>query len=271
MPKVDLHTHSNFSDGTSTPEEVVLAALKTGITVYALTDHDTTDGVRRAEAVCKEHRILFTPGVEISTREHDHLHFTGYNLDLNNAEFQAFLEQNRTNRRERIRKIIRQLQQAGVDITEEDVFSRAPNTVSRAHVADALKAKKIVPTRQEGFRRYLVPGQPGYVPSAGVTAIEAIQHIKRAGGIAVIAHPGIVAEHWDFPAWTEAGLDGVEVFYPAHTFTMRQDLLAITRKYGLIATGGSDYHGPQGGRNSTPGMQIPQSHYDKLLRKLFNR
>ncbi len=271
MPKVDLHTHSEFSDGTSTPEEVVLAAFKTGITVYALTDHDTTDGVRRAEAVCKEHRILFTPGVEISTRDHDHLHFTGYNLDLNNTEFQAFLEQNRTNRRERIRKIIRQLQQAGVDITEEDVFSRAPNTVSRAHVADALKAKKIVATRQEGFRKYLVPGQPGYVPSAGVTAIEAIQHIKRAGGIAVIAHPGIVAEHWDFPAWTEAGLDGVEVFYPAHTFTMRQDLLAITRKYGLIATAGSDYHGPHGGRNSTPGMQIPQSHYDKLLRKLFNR
>lgn len=270
MPKADLHTHSNFSDGTSSPEEVVHAALKSGAGVYALTDHDTTDGVRRAEAVCREHRILFTPGVEISTREHDHLHFTGYNLDLNNQEFQAFLAQNRQNRQERIRQIIRQLALAGVDITEEDVFSRAPNTVSRAHVADAMKAKGIVPTRQEGFRRYLVPGQPGYVPSAGVTAIEAIQYIKRAGGMAVIAHPGIVSEHWNFPAWTEAGLDGVEVFYPAHTFTMKQDLLSITRKYGLLATAGSDYHGPQGGRNSTPGMQIPQPHYDKLLRKLFN-
>lgn len=271
MPKIDLHTHSNFSDGTCSPEEVVHAALKSGASVYALTDHDTTDGVRRAEAVCREHRILFTPGVEISTREHDHLHFTGYNLDLDNKAFQDFLAQNRQNRRERIRQIIRQLAQAGVDITDEDVFSRAPNTVSRAHVADALKAKKIVSSRQEGFRRYLVPGQPGYVPSAGVTAIEAIQHIKRAGGTAVIAHPGIVAEHWNFPAWTEAGLDGVEVFYPAHTFTMKQDLLAITRKYGLLATAGSDYHGPQGGRNSTPGMQIPQPHYDKLLRKLFNQ
>lgn len=271
MPKIDLHTHSDFSDGTCSPEEVVRAALKSGASVYALTDHDTTDGVLRAEAVCREHRILFTPGVEISTRDHDHLHFTGYNLDLTNEPFQAFLAQNRQNRRERIRQIIRQLAQAGVDITEDDVFSRAPNTVSRAHVADALKAKKIVSSRQEGFKRYLVPGQPGYVPSAGVTAIEAIQHIKRAGGVAVIAHPGIVAEHWNFPAWTEAGLDGVEVFYPAHTFTMKQDLLALTRKYGLLATAGSDYHGPQGGRNSTPGMQIPQPHYDKLLRKLFNQ
>lgn len=271
MPKIDLHTHSDFSDGTSSPQEVALAAIKAGASIYALTDHDTTDGVLLAEGVCKEHHVHFTRGVEISTRDHDHLHFTGYNVNLEDSEFQAFLAQNRENRKNRIRQIIHQLQQAGVDLTEEDVFSRAPNTVSRAHVADALKAKRIVPSRQEGFRRYLVPGQVGYVPSAGVTAIEAIKHIKRAGGIAVIAHPGIVAEHWNFPAWTEAGLDGIEVFYPAHTFTMKQDLLALARKYGLLATGGSDYHGPHGGRNSTPGMQIPQPYYDRLLRKLFNQ
>ena len=271
MPKIDLHTHSEFSDGTCSPKEVVHAALKAGANVFALTDHDTTDGVRQAEAVCKEHRILFTPGVEISTREHDHLHFTGYNLDLDNPTFQAFLAQNRQNRRERIRQIIRQLIEAGVNITEEDVFKRAPNTVSRAHVADALKANGVVPSRQEGFRRYLVPGQPGYVPSAGVTAVEAIQHIKRAGGTAVIAHPGIVSEHWNFPAWVEAGLDGIEVFYPAHTFSMKQDLLALARKYGLFCTAGSDYHGPHAGRITTPGMQILQPYYDRLIRKLFNR
>jgi predicted metal-dependent phosphoesterase TrpH len=117
----------------------------------------------------------------------------------------------------------------------------------------------------------LVPGQPGYVPSAGVTAVEAIQHIKRAGGMAVIAHPGIVSEHWNFPAWVEAGLDGIEVFYPAHTFSMKQDLLALARKYGLFCTAGSDYHGPHAGRITTPGMQILQPYYDRLIRKLFNR
>ncbi len=271
MPKIDLHTHSEFSDGTCSPKEVVHAALKSGANVFALTDHDTTDGVRYAEEVCKAHRILFTAGVEISTRDHDHLHFTGYNLDLKNQSFQDFLAQNRQNRRERIRQIIRQLIEVGVNITEEDVFKRAPNTVSRAHVADALKTKGIVPSRQEGFRRYLVPGQPGYVPSAGVSAIEAIQYIKKAGGIAVIAHPGIVSEYWNFPAWVEAGLDGIEVFYPAHTFSMKQDLLALARKYGLFCTAGSDYHGPHAGRITTPGMQIPQPHYDRLIRKLFNQ
>ena len=89
MPKIDLHTHSDFSDGTCTPEEVVHAALKAGVSVYALTDHDTTDGVLRAQKVCGEHRIFFTPGVEISTREHDHLHFTGYNIDLENNSLGA--------------------------------------------------------------------------------------------------------------------------------------------------------------------------------------
>ena len=271
MPKIDLHTHSTFSDGTCSPEEVVHKALKSGVKIFSLTDHDTTAGVLQTKQICQEHNLLFTPGVEISTREHDHLHFTGYRLDISNPEFQQFLAQNRENRRNRIRKIIHQLAKAGVDITEDDVFSRAPNTVSRAHVADALKAKKIVSSRQEGFKKYLVPGCAGYVPSAGVTALEAIRQIKKAGGLAVIAHPGMVSEIWDFPAWKEAGLDGIEVFYPAHTFTLKQELLALARKYGLFCTGGSDYHGPHGGRITSPGMEIPQTNYNRLYQVLFDK
>ena len=269
MPKIDLHTHSDFSDGTCVPEEVVRAALKAGVSVFSLTDHDTTAGVAQAAAACETHHLRFVTGVEISTREHDHLHFVGYNVDLSNPEFQTFLAQNRQNRRERIRRIIAQLQQAGINLTEEDVFSRAPNTVSRAHVADALKAKGLAQTRQDGFRKYLLPGCVGYVPSAGVSAVEAIQHIKHAGGLAVIAHPGLVANDWNFPTWTQAGLDGIEVFYPAHTYALKQDLLALARKYGLFCTGGSDYHGPHGGRIKTAGVSIPQPHYDKLLHALF--
>lgn len=270
MPTIDLHTHSHFSDGTSSPEEVVHAALKAGVSIFALTDHDTTDGVQRAQTVCKQHNLLFTPGVEISTRENDNLHFTGYNIDLAYQPFQDFLAQNRLHRRERIRRIIALLQQYGLPLSEEDVFSRAPNTVSRAHVADALKEKGVVPTRQEGFRRYLLPGCPGYVPSAGVSAIEAIQLIKKAGGVPVIAHPGMVPDVWNFPAWVEAGLAGIEVFYPAHTFSRKQDLLALAQKYGLFCSAGSDYHGPRGGRTHTPGMNIPTPHYDRIRRILFN-
>lgn len=269
MLKIDLHTHSDFSDGTCSPAQVVRTMVQAGVRMLSLTDHDTTDGVAQAQAACEGKSVLFTPGVEISTREHDYLHFTGYGIDLENKSFQNFLLDNRQKRLARIRQILAQLQAAGVDITEEDVFSRAPNTVSRAHVADALRAKKIVGSRQEGFQKYLLPGTPGYVPSAGVTALEAISQIKKAGGIAVIAHPGMVSSVWDFPAWKEAGLDGVEVFYPAHTATLKTELLSLARKYGLLCTAGSDYHGPSAGRTAPPGMYIPQPHYDRLLNILF--
>jgi len=271
MLKVDLHTHSSFSDGTSSPEEVVCAAAKAGVKVFALSDHDTTCGVARAQAACQKYNIDFVTAVEISTREHDHLHFLGYNVDIQNAALQTFLQNNRENRLNRIKKIIQQLAQGGVDITQEDVFSLAPHTVSRAHVADALRKKKIVPSRQEGFRKYLVPGQIGYVPSAGATVIEAIKQIKQAGGLAVIAHPGLTQEVWNFPAWVEAGLDGMEVFYPAHSYTLKQELLKIARKYDLFVTGGSDYHGPNAGRITSLGMNMPAPYCDRLKRKLLNK
>lgn len=271
MLKADLHTHSVFSDGTSSPEEVVCAAARAGVQLFALADHDTTDGVPRAQAECVRHQIDFVAAVEISTREHDHLHFLGYGVDLQNQRFQQFLAQNRQNRQNRIKQIIRQIAQSGVDLTEEDVFSLASNTVSRAHVADALKKKKIVPSRQEGFRQFLVPGQVGYVPSAGVTVVEAIREIKLAGGKAVMAHPGLTKDVWNFPPWVEAGLDGLEVFYPSHTYTLKQELLKIARKYDLFATGGSDYHGPHAGRITTLGISIPPPYSDRLLRKLLNK
>ena len=271
MLKADLHTHSFYSDGTSSPQEVSYEAWKAGVKVFALADHDTTDGVALAQKACEQRGLDFVPAVEISTREHDHLHFLGYNIDLTNADFQHFLSQNRQNRLDRIRQIIAQIADSGVDLTEEDVFSLAPHTVSRAHVADALKKKKIVPSRQEGFRKFLVPGQVGYVPSAGVSVVEAIVQIKKAGGLAVMAHPGLVQEVWNFPAWKEAGLDGLEVFYPSHSYTLKQELLKIARKYDLFATGGSDYHGPHAGRISSLGMNIPIPYSDKLLRKLLNK
>ena len=269
MPVVDLHTHSCFSDGTSSPEEVVHAALKSGVQIFALTDHDTMEGTARAHALASERKLKFLYGVEISTCEHNHLHFTGYNIDVHDTDFQTFLAENRQKRTGRIRQVIKQLQAADVEITEEEVFSRAENTISRAHVADTLKAKGYAPTRQAAFRKYLVEGMPGYVAPIGVSAVETIRRIKKAGGIAVIAHPGIVTEQWNFPAWKEAGLDGIEVFYPAHSFSMRQELLHLADKYGLFASAGSDYHGPKGGRCSTPGMQIPQNHYNRLLSTLF--
>ena len=129
MIKADLHTHSYFSDGTSSPEEVAYEAWKAGVKLFALADHDTTDGLERAKTACEKRNLPWVAAVEISTREHDHLHFLGYNFDIQNQNFQKFLAQNRQNRLNRIKQIIRQIADSGVDLTEEDVFS--PRTRSR--------------------------------------------------------------------------------------------------------------------------------------------
>lgn len=268
MPLIDLHAHTKFSDGTTTPAEVVHAYLTAGVKIMSITDHDTLDAVESAGLKARAAGMLFVPGVEVSTREHDHLHILGYNVNPQDKNLQGFLEQNRANRNIRIKKIIKQLQEAGLPLEEEDVFSLVKTVASRAHVADAMKNKGIVPTRQEGFRKYLIPGKPGYTPSIGASVIDVIHIIRQAGGMAFIAHPGIVKEHWNFPVWVNAGLSGIEVYYPSHSFEMRQDLLMIAKKYNLFVSGGSDHHGNKSGRDNRPGMEVPQEVFDTIKKAL---
>ncbi len=268
MPVIDLHTHSKYSDGTSKPSEVVVEAAKRKVCLYALTDHDTMEGVGEAQAKCTAYNIPFVTGVEVSTKEHDHLHFLGLNISLENKKFNAFLETNRSNRIVRIKKIIKQIAAAGFSLSEDDVFKIAKGAVSRAHVADAIKNKGYASTRQEAFRKFLIPGAVGYVESLGVSVIEAITFIKEAGGQAVIAHPGLTKEYWNFKAWKDAGLDGLEVFYPSHNQTMIQELLSIAREYNFFVTAGSDHHGAASGRTPKPGMEIPPAYYEELIKAL---
>ncbi|MDR1123998.1 MAG: PHP domain-containing protein [Elusimicrobiota bacterium] len=264
MPVIDLHSHTKYSDGTTSPDEVVRAYARAGVRMMAVTDHDTTDAVEEARQKAVAAGMLFVDGIEISTREHDYLHILGYKIDIKSKTLNKFLEDNRAARFARVRGIIGKLQAAGVDITEEDVFARVKTTPSRAHVADALKKKGIVSSRQEGFRKYLTEGKPGYVPSPGPSAAEVIGQIKLAGGYAFIAHPGVIKEAWDFPRWKTAGLDGLELYYPSHSFELRRELAAIAKKYGLLVSAGSDHHGEKSGRRNTPGMEVPQEVFDKL-------
>jgi len=266
MPIIDLHAHSKYSDGTSRPSEVVVENAKRGVKLFSLTDHDTVDGVPSAAEKCAKYNIKFVTGVEVSASGHEHLHFLGYKVDIEDRQFKTFLKENAERRIVRVKRIIKQLQAAGVNITEEDVFKKVGEVVSRAHVADALKQNGLTTSRQEGFRKYMIPGAVGFVPSLAVSAEEAIKNIKAAGGLAVLAHGGLVKEHWDFKKWVDAGLDGIEVFYPSHHMQMRQELLAAAREYNLFVTAGSDNHGPSSGRTTKPGIEIPPDYYEKLLR-----
>jgi len=269
VPLIDLHAHTRCSDGTSMPAEVIRAYAAAGVQMMAVTDHDTTLAVQESAQRAAAAGILFIPGVEISTREHDYLHILGYGIDIKSQRLNAFLNQNAGSRDIRVKKIIKKLQAIGLDIGEEDVFKLVKTVPSRAHVADALKKKGLVQSRQEGFRKYLCEGAVGYVPSMGPGVTQVIAEIKAAGGKAFVAHPGVIKDAWDFPRWVNDGLDGIEVYYPSHSQTMRQDLLALAKKYKLLISAGTDYHGEKSGRCDKPGMQVPQEVFDSLKR-IFN-
>ncbi len=264
MPLIDLHAHTNLSDGTSSPAEVVRAYLRAGVQLMAISDHDCLEGVPAAAQAAKKYNLPFISAVEISAREDDHLHILGYGVDLENKKLADFLAQNRQNRFTRIKKIVAQLKEAGLPLEEEDVFRLVKTAPSRAHVADAIKNKGFSSSRQESFRKYLCQGKAGYVPPQGPCASEVIKAIRQAGGKAFLAHPGIIKDIWDFPAWVNCGLEGLEVYYPSHSLEIKKDLLAIAEKYNLIVSGGSDHHGPKSGRDNSIGLEVPQKVFDKL-------
>jgi hypothetical protein len=264
MPKLDLHTHSDRSDGTSAPAQIVQEALRREVSVLALTDHDTASGCDEAAQAAQAAGLPFVCGVEISTRQDDHLHILGLGIDPHAQAMAKALDFAFEQRTERVRITVKQLAEAGVDITFDAVNERVRGSISRAHVADYLKSRGLAQTRQDAFRKFLVPGRPGYVHGTGLDVCAAIAAIKNSGGMAVIAHPGMVFSILDLPAWKTAGLDGLEAFYPAHTVTMTGKLLALADKYGLAVTAGSDYHGPDSGRENTVGMTLSEREFANM-------
>ena len=264
MPRLDLHTHSDRSDGTSSPAELVKEAARREVSVLALTDHDTASGCAEAAIAARTAGIAFLCGVEISTRQDDHLHILGLGIDPQAQAIKAALAFAFEKRAERVSITVDQLVAAGVDITLAGVNERVRGSVSRAHVADYLKARGLAQSRQDAFRKFLVPGKPGYVAGMGLDVCAAIAAIKNSGGMAVVAHPGIVSTILDLPAWKTAGLDGLEAFYPAHGVTMIKRLLDLADKYKLTVTAGSDYHGPNSGRENKIGMTLSEREFDSL-------
>ncbi len=168
----------------------------------------------------------------------------------------------------RIRKIVENLQALGLDVSFEDVVSTSHETLGRPHVADALRRKGIVKSRQEAFNRFLIKGKPGYVDSMGPTPEEAIALIREAGGFCSIAHPETCSDKEAIERWKELGLEGVEVYYGAHTPSDVIRYTELAKRLGLLATGGTDYHGPGTGRERALGVLVPPEVYDAFMTRL---
>lgn len=269
MPIIDLHSHSRYSDGAIGISELVYTYKKAGVEMMSLTDHDSILGLEEARYRAEKDNILFVNGVEISTRDFDNLHFVGYNFDPKNPSFLKLLKSNGALRLERVRKTIKLLQEHGIKITEEEVLKLTKGVPSRAHIADVLRRKHLGVMRADIFKNYLGKGCFAYVPPMASTVKEAIETIRQAGGKCFIAHPGLVKEYWDFEKWVSWGLEGVEVYYPSHREALREELLQIAKKYNLLVSGGSDFHGNIAGRTLVPGREVPQEVYDKLYSVFF--
>lgn len=268
---IDLHAHSDCSDGVYSPEELVSRAMSAGLQALAITDHDAVAGVGRAQNIAS-HDLEIISGVELSAQEgSSDVHILGYLFDLDHQEFLSYLESFRTHRLTRAKEIVKKLNEMGVRLELESVvgLTQDENTsVGRPHIARALVENKHVKSIQDAFNRYLGNRAAAYVPKVSFSVEDAIQIIHKAGGLAVLAHPGSLRRDELIPGFVELGLDGLETIHPEHTETARRYYKQLAAKYGLVTTGGSDYHGPKHGRCDLGGMKVPHGHLADLKRLL---
>lgn len=249
--RIDLHSHTNLSDGTQSPTELVHAAEKAGLDVLAITDHDTFAGWDEAARAAHEIGLTLVRGVEISTILHGHgVHLLAYLPDPGHDGIRAGLEAVLRARNNRLPKILARLAEVGVRISAADVARIAGETVAlgRPHVADAMVAAGVVSHRGEAFGRYLGPGGKAFVPRTAADLWEMVALVEQAGGVSVLAHPWgrgaeQVLDEATFVRLKEHGLTGVEVDHQDHTSRERAELRAIAADLDLVVTGSSDHHG----------------------------
>lgn len=253
---IDLHTHSNASDGTDSPSELIEKAISKGLDVIALTDHDTVGGWDEATAALKNHesnsKLELVLGSEVSCQGEDgtSIHMLGLLFDPNYAPLISEFEKTRENRVTRMSRIISRLNEAGIEITIEEVNAqkRGDATLGRPHLADALVARGHVASREEAFNIFLHNGSKFYINHYSPSPEVAIRLIKEAGGVAVIAHPlasrsGRKIDLGTLNQLIQAGLDGIEVDHRDHNEMERSELMRLAIEHNLVVTGSSDYHG----------------------------
>ena len=266
MKQIDLHVHSNKSDGTYTPSELVDYALQKGLSAFALTDHDTTDGLEEAAVYAEGKPIEVIPGIEFSSEnEGKDIHVVGLYINYDAPAFQARLKSFVDSRINRNIKMCRNLQEAGIDITFDKLCAANPGAViTRAHYAAYLTEHGYVTSRAEAFSKYVGDNCKYYVPREKITPAQAVELILQAGGVPILAHPPLYHmgnERLDalVGVLKQAGLMGIEAFYSSYSNQDERDMLRLAKKYDLLLSGGSDFHG-----DNKPGLDLGTG-YGKLI------
>jgi predicted metal-dependent phosphoesterase TrpH len=241
----DLHTHTTFSDGMLTPDELFFKAQKAGIKTISITDHDTVDGNYIGEKIAHQYNLEFIEGIELSCFDsQNEYHILGYCIDIYNEELHKHLAAFKQSRIERAEIMTQRLNKMGINIDFNDVIIKAGEApITRPHIAQVIVESGYVSTTKDAFNLYIGDGGPAYAVKAIFQVEKAIKLINNAGGVAVIAHPGYFINQKKLFQFIEAGLDGIEVNHPLHNDKLRREYHAIASQYWLLETGGSDFHG----------------------------
>jgi len=266
---VDLHIHTNFSDGSFTPQEVVRYAQEVGLSAISITDHDITDGILPAIKEGVKRGVEVIPGVELSVElknsSEGEMHILGYFINWENVQFQEQLKLFRTTRERRAIHILEKLTQIGIKLDEQKLLKFGTGSIGRLHIAKLLLEEGYIGSVQEAFDKYLGWGRPAYVPKFSLKPENAIRMIKRIGGIPVLAHPfyGNYGNKNLIRKLVKFGLKGIESWHSKHPEKARKLFMNLAKEFDLVVTGGSDCHGPIGAEPPLIGTEkVP---YEVLL------
>ncbi|WP_168210995.1 PHP domain-containing protein [Persicimonas caeni] len=267
--RAEIHSHSTASDGAYAPSRVAELCHQRGVEVWSLTDHDNCNGCTEAREAAESLGITFISGIEISAYHDTSVHVLGYGVDTEGDVIQDYSERRFESRRERMRQMIARLDDLGVDISFEAVADIAQDAImGRPHLARALVAAGEVGSVNEAFDRYLHTGGPAHVSMGWPSVENAIDLIHRAGGIAILAHPGQYDLDDDIGDWIDAGLDGIEAIHPQHNRQARRRYAKMARGFGVLSTASSDFHGNRDRFAHFGNVPFPVNWLDAFLERL---
>jgi hypothetical protein len=266
MAFIDLHLHSHFSDGTYGPEELAAQARRYELAAIALTDHDSVEGCPGTAQACAAVGIEFITGTELTAEEDgNEVHILGYCVDTQNTILLTQIARFQAVRQNRIREMVVRLNQLKVPLSADAVFALANcKAPGRPHVARALVAAGLCSSLDEAFERFLKKNRPAWVPKFKMSGAEALELIHQAGGVAVLAHPGLNRTDEVIQGLVEAGMDGIECYHTKHPTATTERYLKIADRFHLLVTGGSDCHGMNKGKPLIGTVKVPYQYLEKL-------
>ncbi len=266
MAFVDLHLHSRFSDGTYAPEEVAAQARRHELAAIALTDHDSVEGCAETAQACAAVGVEFITGTELTAEQDgNELHILGYCIDTQNARLLTQIARFQAVRQDRIREMVARLNRLKVPLSVDAVFALANcRSPGRPHVARALVAAGLCGSLDEAFERFLKKNRPAWVPKFKMSGQEAIDLVHQAGGVAVMAHPGLNRTDAVIPRLVKEGMDGIECFHTKHSPATAEHYLKLADRLHLLVTGGSDCHGLSKGKPLIGTVKVSYQHVERL-------